>query len=369
MSDRDYYEILGLAKSASPNEIKSAYRKLAIKYHPDKNKNNKEAEEKFKEAAEAYEVLSNPEKKQKYDQFGKAGLGGSGGFDPGNFTDFSDIFGGGGFGGFESIFEDFLGGGRKRSSYRTKGQDLRYNLEIELEDAVHGKEFRVEIPRLETCKSCQGTKAAKGSSPVKCPDCEGYGKVRQQQGFFSIETTCRMCSGSGTVIKNPCGTCRGKGLTEQKRTLNIKIPAGIESGSRLKITGEGEAGLNGGTRGDLYAVIHIKPHRKFERQNNDLIIEEDISLSKALLGGEIEIQTIYNKKIKMKISEGTESGQHFRLKGYGVPYMGGYGKGDQIVIVKIKIPKKLNKRQKELIKEFEKESEDDSLTSKFKKFF
>ena len=369
MSDRDYYEILGLAKTASPEKIKSAYRKLAIKYHPDRNKNDKTAEEKFKEATEAYEVLSNPEKRSKYDKFGKSGLGGSGGFNPDNFTDFSDIFGD--MGGFGSIFDDFFGGSSKKRSYRSKGQDLRYNLEIELEDAVNGKEFRIQIPRLETCETCNGTKASQGSSPSKCPDCDGYGKMRQQQGFFSIETTCHLCKGSGTIIKNPCRTCRGKGLTEQKRTLSIKVPAGIESGSRLKISGEGESGLNGGMRGDLYAVIHVQPHKIFERQNNDLIIEKGISLPLALLGGEVEIPTIYGKKINMKINEGTESGQHFRLKNYGVPYLGSYGKGDQIVVIKIKMPKRLTKKQRELVKEFESESEseDNSISSRIKNFF
>lgn len=357
MAEKSYYEILGVVKGASDDEIKSAYRKLAIKYHPDKNKGNKEAEEKFKEATEAYEVLRDPQKKQAYDQFGKAGVNaggyGQGGFGQGAYTDFSDIFGN-----FEDVFEGFFGGGgrsRGRGGAQ-RGSDLRYNLEISLEDAALGKEVKIEVPRNETCTDCSGSGAAKGSTPTTCPDCGGAGQVRRAQGFFSVTTTCPRCSGRGKIVKDPCKTCRGQGLVEKRRTINIKIPAGVENGSRLKVNGEGEAGPNGGPHGDLYVVTQVRKHKVFERNGSDLVIVKGISLAMACLGGEIEIPTIDGKTISLKIPEGTESGQVFRMKGLGIPYLGAYGKGDQHVIVKIEIPKKLNKRQRELMEEFAKES-------------
>ncbi|MCB1158812.1 MAG: molecular chaperone DnaJ, partial [Leptospiraceae bacterium] len=257
MSEQSYYEILGVAKSASEDEIKKAYRKLAIKYHPDKNKGDKAAEEKFKEATEAYEVLRDPEKRRMYDQFGKAGVNAGGaGFGQGAYTDFSDIFGD-----FSDIFGDFFGGGRGQRRHGPKrGSDLRYNLEISLEDAALGKEYKIEIPRLETCPDCSGSGAAKGAQPSACPDCGGTGQVRRTQGFFSIASTCGRCGGRGSIITNPCRTCSGQGMVEKRKTINIKIPPGVESGSRLKVSGEGEAGPNGGPSGDLYVVTHIKRH-------------------------------------------------------------------------------------------------------------
>ncbi|MCZ8236910.1 MAG: molecular chaperone DnaJ [Leptospiraceae bacterium] len=360
MAERSYYEILGVAKGAKDDEIKSAYRKLAIKYHPDKNKGNKEAEEKFKEATEAYEVLRDAQKRSAYDQFGKAGVNagagyGQGGFGQGAYTDFSDIFGN-----FEDIFEGFFGGGGGgRTSRRggpQRGSDIRYNLEIGLEDAALGKEVKIDIPRNETCGDCNGTGAAKGSSVSTCPDCGGSGQVRRTQGFFSVTTTCPRCNGKGKIIASPCKTCHGAGLVEKRRTINIKIPAGVENGSRLKVSGEGESGPGGGPKGDLYVVTHIKKHPTFERNGSDLIVIKTISLAMACLGGEIEVPTIDGKTIALKIPEGTESGQAFRMKGLGIPYLGAYGKGDQHVIVKIEIPKKLNKKQKELLEEFARES-------------
>lgn len=358
MADRDYYEVLGVSKSSSDEEIKSAYRKLAIKYHPDKNKGDKASEDKFKEATEAYEVLRDPNKRKLYDQFGKAGLGGGAGgaqgFGAGAYTDFSDIFGG-----MDDIFENFFGGGARSSSRRSgpaRGSDLRYNLEISLEDAALGRETKLEIPRLETCTDCSGSGAAKGSSPSICPDCGGAGQIRRTQGFFSVQTTCGRCNGKGKVITNPCKTCRGEGLVEKRRTINVKIPPGVESGSRLKVPGEGEAGPSNGPHGDLYIVTHIKKHPIFERHNNDLIIQKEVSLAMCCLGGEIEVPTIEGKMISLKIPEGTDSGQIFRMKGLGIPYLGSYGKGDQHVVVKVEIPKKLTKRQRELLEEFAKES-------------
>ncbi len=353
MAEKSYYEILGVSKNATDEEIKKAYRQLAIKYHPDKNKGNKEAEEKFKEATEAYEVLRDPQKRQMYDQFGKQGVGagGPGGFS-GTYTDFSDIFGDLG-----GIFDEFFGsrGTRSRTGPR-RGSDLRYNLEITLEDAAMGKEFKIEIPRAEVCPDCNGSGSAKGSSPQTCPECGGSGQIRHSQGFFSLTSTCNRCGGKGYIITNPCKTCNGHGLVERRRTINIKIPPGVESGSRLKVSGEGEAGPNGGPHGDLYVVTHIKKHPIFERQGNDLIMTKSIPLTMAVLGGEIEVPTIDGKNIMMKIPEGTESGQVFRLKGNGMPYLGSYGKGDQHVVIKVEIPKKLTKRQRELMEEFAKES-------------
>lgn len=357
MSDRDYYEILGVEKGASKDDIKKAYRKLAIQYHPDRNKGNPEAEEKFKEATEAYEVLSDDEKRQAYDTYGKAGVGAGAGGGPGGFgyqayTDFSDIFG--------DIFSEFFGGGGpgggggRRSGVR-RGTDLRYNVEISLEDAATGKEIKIEIPRNETCETCNGSGAEPGSGPASCPLCQGTGHVRRTQGFFSITTNCPQCHGTGRIIRNPCPQCKGTGLEEKKRTLNIKIPAGVESGSRLKVTGEGESGPNGGPAGDLYVVTHIKKHSVFEREGNDLICEMSIPITTAILGGEIDVPTIEGKGVKMKIPAGTEGGQIFRLKGKGMPYMGGYGKGDQHVVIKIIIPQNLSRKAKELVQELSKE--------------
>jgi molecular chaperone DnaJ len=360
MAEKSYYEILGVQKGASDADIKSAYRKLAIKYHPDKNKGNAEAEEKFKEATEAYEVLRDPQKRQAYDQFGKAGVNagagyGQGGFGQGAYTDFSDIFGN-----FEDIFEGFFGGGgrggRGGRGGIQRGSDLRYNLEISLEDAALGKEVKIEVPRNETCGDCGGSGAAKGSSPSTCPDCGGSGQIRRAQGFFSVTTTCPRCSGRGKIVTNPCKSCHGHGVVEKRRTINIRIPAGVENGSRLKVSGEGEAGPNGGPHGDLYVVTQVKKHPTFERNGSDLIVVKSISLALACLGGEIDVPTIDGKTISLKIPEGTESGQVFRMKGLGIPYIGAYGKGDQHVVVKIAIPKKLSKRQKELLEEFAKES-------------
>ena len=357
MSDRDYYEILGVNKSATKEEIKKAYRKLAIQFHPDKNRGDDTAEEKFKEATEAYEVLSDDQKRSAFDQFGKAGVSGQpGGYGYRAYTDFSDIFGDLG-----DVFSEFFGGGGGfpggggRQGGARRGSDLRYNVEISLEDAAHGKEIKIEIPRQESCDDCGGSGAQKGSGSTVCSLCQGLGHVRRTQGFFSVTTTCPQCKGAGNTIKNPCKSCSGSGLVEKKRTLNIKIPAGVESGSRLKVTGEGEAGPHGGPRGNLYVVTHIKRHSVFNREGNDLIVQIGIPITIAILGGDIEVPTIDGKNVKMKIPSGTESGQIFRLKGKGMPYMGGYGKGDQHVLIQVIIPKNINKKAKELVEELGKE--------------
>lgn len=348
---RDYYEILGIAKSASEDELKQAYRKLALKYHPDRNKGNTEAEEKFKEATEAYEILRDPKKRASYDKYGHDGVAGFEGFGRGAYTDFSDIFGDFDLG---DIFEGFFGsgfGGRARTKRPRRGSDIQYDLTIELEDAAVGKEDQIEIPRNEVCNTCNGSGSAAGSKPVVCPVCNGTGQIRQTQGFFSIAQTCYKCRGEGKVISSPCKTCGGNGLVMKTRKITIKIPAGVESGSRLKIMGEGEQGPGGGPRGDLYVAIHIKKHPIFERHGNDILNIVDISYSLACLGGEIEVATINGGKVKMKIPGGAENGQVFRLKGNGIPYLGSYGRGDQLIKINIRVPKKLSPRQKELLQE------------------
>ena len=359
MSDQDYYEILGVGRDASPEKIKAAYRKLAIKHHPDKNRGNKESEERFKEATEAYEVLSDSKKRSSYDTFGKAGLGAAGGGSYGSkaYTDFSDIFGDIG-----DIFSDVFGGGFGgggfgtwgRESRRTRGADLRYNLEINLEDAALGKELKLQIPREETCGTCRGKRSAPGSPIEQCHTCNGLGQVRRTQGFFSVATTCPACGGKGKLIRHPCKTCRGTGAVEKTRTLNIRVPSGVETGSRLKVAGEGESGPSQ-LPGDLYVVIRIAQHKLFERHGNDLILQVDIPLTTGLLGSELEIPTIDGKRVKMSIPLGTKSGQVFRLKGKGMPYMNGYGKGDQHVVVNLKLPKKMSKKAIELTKELDEE--------------
>lgn len=350
MSDRDYYEVLGVQRGADKEAIKKAYRKMAIQFHPDKNRGNAQAEEKFKEATEAYEVLSDDQKRAAYDQFGKAGVSGMGGpgFGRAAYTDFSDIFGDIG-----DIFSEFFGGGfqggRGPGGVR-RGSDLRYNVEITLEDAALGKEIKIELPRAEKCETCSGT-GSRGKGPSSCSMCQGRGQIRRTQGFFSVTTTCPQCNGRGNIISDPCKTCSGSGLTERKRTLNIKIPPGVESGSRLKVSGEGEAGVGNAPAGDLYVVTHLKRHELFEREGNDLIVGADIPVTIAILGGEIEVPTIEGKKVKMKIPPGTESGQIFRLKGRGMPYIGGYGKGDQHVIIQVTTPKNLSRKAKDLVQQ------------------
>lgn len=352
MAKRDYYEVLGVSKSAAEQDIKQAYRKLALKYHPDRNKGDKESEEKFKEATEAYEVLRDPKKRAAYDKFGHEGVSGVDGFGRGAYQDFSDIFGDFDF---ADIFEGFFGagfGGRGRTKRGRRGSDIQYDLSVTLEEAASGIEVQIKVPRNEVCETCQGSGSKAGTKPAVCPVCNGSGQVRQTQGFFSITQTCYKCKGEGKIISSPCTSCGGSGLKLHKRTITVKIPGGVESGSRLKITGEGEHGPNGGAGGDLYVVIHVKKHEMFERHGNDIISLIDVSFPMACLGGEIEVPTISGGVAKMKIPPGTENGQVFRLKGNGIPFLGSYGRGDQLVKINIKVPKKLTPRQKELLKEF-----------------
>jgi molecular chaperone DnaJ len=351
MTKRDYYEVLGVNKDASEDDIKKAYRKLAMKHHPDRNPDNPKAEEHFKEAKEAYEILSDKSKRAAYDQFGHAGVDPSagGGFNPGaggygNFADafgdiFGDIFGGGGG-----------GGGRRSNVYR--GADLRYNLEITLEEAARGSETRIRIPTLEECELCHGSGAKPGTTPVTCPTCHGHGQVRMQQGFFSIQQTCPKCHGSGKYVSTPCANCAGAGRTKKHKTLAVKIPAGVDEGDRIRLAGEGEAGVNGGPPGDLYVVIHIKAHGVFQRDHNDLHCEMPISFTTAALGGEIEIPTL-DGYAKIKIPAETQTGKAFRLRGKGIKGVRSHTHGDLLCHVVVETPVNLTERQRELLRELE----------------
>jgi len=343
---RDYYEVLGISRTATDDEIKKAYRKLALRYHPDKNPENRpEAEERFKELVEAYQVLCDAERRGLYDRFGHAAFeqGGLGGFDVG--AGFEDIIG--------DLFGDFFGTGRGRGgrSRARRGQDLRYTLEISFEEAAFGCEKTVAIPRLAACETCRGQGAKPGTAPRTCPQCRGSGQVRFQQGFFAIAKTCGHCNGQGTIIPNPCEACGGAGVERRTYQLSIKIPAGVDSGSRLKLRGEGEAGPNGGAPGDLYVLLHVREHPLFVREGHDVVCEVPLSFTQAALGGEVDVPTL-GGPAKVKIPAGTQSGQIFRLKGQGVAEINGYGRGDQIVRIIVETPRRLSPRQRALLEEF-----------------
>jgi molecular chaperone DnaJ len=347
---RDYYEVLGIQRGASEQEIKSAYRKLALQYHPDRNPNNPDAEEKFKECSEAYAVLADAEKRSMYDRFGHAGVGGGGsaaGFDPTVFQDFSDIFGE--FFGFGDLFGGGRGGRRTRVQ---RGADLREDITIEFEEAVFGTEKTISYRRHEVCEMCKGSGSAGGKAPASCRTCGGRGQVRYQQGFFSIARTCPQCQGAGTVISDPCTKCKGEGRVAQQKTVEAKIPAGVEDETRIRFTGLGEAGANKGPAGDLYLVLHVKSHPFFERQGNDLHCVVPVSFSQVALGAEIKVPLLEGEHM-LKVPEGTQSGQVLRIKNKGVPVLNGHGKGDVFVEVRVQTPTKLNKRQRELLEELQ----------------
>ena len=344
MAKHDYYEVLGVNRDASEEDIKKSYRKLAMKWHPDRNPDNPKAEDHFKEAKEAYEILSDSQKRAAYDQFGHAGVDPAAAAGAGaGFGNFADAFG--------DIFGDIFGGGRGRSNvYR--GADLRYNLEVSLEEAARGTETRIRIPAMEECATCHGSGAKPGTQPTTCPNCQGHGQVRMQQGFFSIQQTCPRCHGSGKVVASPCATCGGAGRIKQHKTLSVKIPAGVDEGDRIRLSGEGEAGVNGGPPGDLYVVIHLRPHPVFTRDHNDLHCEMPVSFTTAALGGEIEIPTL-DGYAKIKIPAGTQAGQMFRLRGKGIKGVRSSGHGDLICHVAVETPVNLTARQKELLAELE----------------
>jgi molecular chaperone DnaJ len=344
----DYYEVLSVTRTASDQELKTAYRKLAMQYHPDRNPDNAEAEEKFKECSEAYQVLSDPQKRAAYDRYGHAGVSGVGASNGDPFAGMGDI---------GDIFGDFFGemfnvGGNsgRRTSRAQRGRDIRFDHVIEFEDAVFGKEVQVTIRRAEACGTCQGSGTASGRGPSTCTQCQGRGQVRYQQGFFSIARTCNACGGTGSMITDPCVACRGDGRQEKQHTLQVKIPAGVEEGTRIRYQGEGDAGRYGGPSGDLYIVLSIKPHAFFERDGNDLHCVIPISFSQAALGDEISIPTLEGDT-KLKIAEGTQSGKEFRLRAKGVPYLNEHGRGDLVVQVAVQTPKKLTKVQKELLRQ------------------
>ena len=349
MSKRDYYEILSVAKSADAKEVKRAYRKLAMKYHPDRNPDDKEAEGKFKEATEAYEILSDEQKRGAYDQYGHAGVDGSagqGGFGGGGQGNFSDVFG--------DVFGDIFGGGGRggRRSGPQRGSDLKYNLELNLEQAVKGAEVKIRVPALVECDVCDGAGTKSGSKPTTCNTCHGQGQVRMQQGFFSVQQACPTCQGQGSIIKDPCNSCHGQGVKEETKTLNVKVPAGVDNGDRIRLTGEGEAGPHGGPRGDLYVETHIKPHDIFERDGRNLYCDVPISIADAALGGEIEVPTL-DGRVNLKIPAETQSGKLFRLRGKGVVPVRGGAQGDLLCRVMVETPVKLTEHQKKILKEFQ----------------
>jgi molecular chaperone DnaJ len=342
---RDYYEILGIPRGASLDEIKKAYRKLAVKHHPDKNPGDPEAEGKFKEAAEAYGVLSDEEKRARYDRYGHQGMSGMGGFDPNQFADFGDILGDL-FG-----FGDFFGtrGGR-RGNRAARGNDLRYDLQLEFMDAVFGKEISLTIPRTITCATCSGSGARPGTQPVTCTGCGGRGQIRYSQGFFAVARTCPQCGGAGKVIKDPCSSCSGAGRLREEKKISVKIPPGVDDGSRLRVAGEGESGFNGGPAGDLYVFISVREHPKFTRRDYDVHAEQPISFTQAALGGEINVETIDGHE-PLRVPAGTQPNQVFRLRGKGIPYLDGSGRGDHYVHVAVRIPTSLSDEQRTLLEQ------------------
>jgi len=370
MSKRDYYDVLGVSRGASADEIKKAYRQKAKELHPDRNADNPKAEAQFKEANEAYEVLKNAEKKAAYDRFGHAAF--EGGMGPGGragagaraghggnadfASAFSDVF--------DDLFGDFMGGrGANARQRASRGSDLRYNLRISLEDAHEGLQKTVTVPTSVTCTACNGTGAEGGSEPSLCPTCSGMGKVRAQQGFFTVERTCPTCSGSGQIIKNPCATCGGPGRVEKDRALNVNIPAGVETGTRIRLAGEGEAGLRGGPAGDLYIFIEVEPHPLFERDGQNLYCRVPVSMTTAALGGDIEVPTIDGGRSRVKLPAGSQSGRQMRLRGKGMPALRGATTGDMFIELAVETPVNLTNKQKELLREFDRLSEDNNPES------
>ncbi|MGE8940525.1 molecular chaperone DnaJ [Leptospira interrogans] len=374
MAKRDYYEVLGVSRSASEQDLKSAFRRLAKEHHPDRNSGDKDSERKFREAAEAYEALKDPQKRAAYDQFGHAAFDGArggpgGGFGPDFAASMSDIF--------DDLFGDFMGGrrGPRPRNGRERGADLRYNLEIALEESYLGKTAQIRVPSSVACEKCNGTGAKPGTKPTSCPTCAGYGKVRASQGFFTIERTCPNCQGRGEIIEDPCGTCSGSGRVTRERTLSVNIPPGVEDGTRIRLAGEGEAGLRGGPAGDLYIFLSIKPHDLFQRDGADIFCMVPISMITAALGGQIEVPTLDGSVTRVKVPEGTETGKQFRLKNKGMPVLRSKAQGDMYIQVEVETPKNLTRRQRELLEEFERESHKDTspesagFFSKVKEFF
>lgn len=343
MAKRDYYEVLGVSRGVSEQELKKAYRRVAMKHHPDRNPEDKESEDKFKEASEAYEVLADPQKRAAYDQFGHAGVEGAGGMGGGGFGSFSDIFG--------DVFGDiFGGGGGGRRGGPMRGADLRYTLELGLEDAVKGTTVKIKVPTLVSCNTCSGSGAKPGTSPTTCSTCGGHGQVRMQQGFFSVQQTCPTCRGKGKAISDPCRDCHGQGRVEETKTLSVKVPPGVDTGDRIRLAGEGEAGADGGPAGDLYVQVAVKEHEFFQRDGRNLYCEVPISIFDACLGGELEVPTL-DGRVKLKVPAETQTGKLFRLRGKGVTPVRGGPAGDLLCRVVLETPVNLSKKQKELLEE------------------
>ncbi|MBK1623313.1 molecular chaperone DnaJ [Afifella marina] len=358
MAKRDYYEVLGVGREADEKALKSAFRKMAMQYHPDRNPGDEEAEHRFKEIGEAYEVLRDPQKRAAYDRFGHQafenggfGRGGGAGAGAAGFGSFSDIF--------DDIFGEFMAGGR-RSGGRERGSDLRYNLEVTLEEAFNGKTVEIEVPTSVTCDVCSGSGAKPGSSPTTCPTCRGAGRIRATQGFFQIQQTCPTCHGRGTVISDPCNKCSGSGRLSERRTLSVNIPAGIEDGTRIRLAGEGEAGLRGGPAGDLYIFLSIKPHEFFQRDGADIFCRVPVSFTTAALGGQFEVPTVEGGRTRVRVPEGTQTGKQFRLKGKGMPILRSRNFGDMYVQIVVETPQNLSRRQREILEEFEKAQSEDN---------
>ena len=345
MAQRDYYELLGVARDAGEVEIKKAFRQLALKHHPDRNPGDAHAEERFKAINEAYAVLSDPGRRAQYDRYGRVDLP-PGGVDLGGLE---DLFG--------DLFEGFFGGGRggRRGGRGRAGDDLRYDLEITLEDAAHGLETKLQIPRLETCETCKGSGAEPGSGRVQCPTCKGRGQLRYQQGFLTVARTCSQCGGEGQIIKNPCKTCSGQGRVQQERTLKVRIPPGVDEGAQMRITGEGEGGVGGGPPGDLYVVLHVKQHPFFTRHGNELYCALPLTFAQAALGAEVDVP-ILNGVAQVKVPAGTQNGEVLRLRGKGMPSLQGRGRGDACYSVVVEVPRKLTSRQRELLEEYQRVS-------------
>jgi molecular chaperone DnaJ len=355
MSKRDYYEVLGVSRESAAGDIKTAYRKLAMKYHPDRNPDDKAAEDKFKEASEAYEVLSDAEKRARYDRFGHQGVGNQG------FQDVNDIFSS-----FGSIFEDFFGfagaTGAGRGGRVRRGADLRYDMAIEFEEAVFGVEREVEIERPVRCDTCEGSGAKAGSSRITCRTCAGHGQVNRTQGFFAVRMACQACGGEGTIVEKPCGDCRGQGRVIKKRKLTVKVPAGVDSGVRLRLSGEGEPGPAGGPSGDLYVVLHVKESDRFQRDGLDLIVDQPIGIAQAALGCKVKLKTL-DSEVDLEVPAGTQSGERITIAGVGVPHLKGVGRGDLHVEIRVVVPKKLNKEQRELLQKYAEISKEDTMSA------
>jgi molecular chaperone DnaJ len=364
-SKQDFYELLGVGRDADPETIKKAYRKLAMQYHPDRNPGDADCEHKFKEINEAYDVLKDEDKRAAYDRFGHAAFenGGGRGSDFGfNFSSgFADIF--------DEMFGEFTGGGRRGGNAATRGADLRYNMEISLEEAFHGKQATIRVPNSASCEDCAGSGAAKGSKPVACPTCHGRGKVRAQQGFFTIERTCPACHGGGRIIENPCRACQGQGRVRREKTLSVNIPAGVEDGTRIRLSGEGEAGLRNGPPGDLYIFLSIAPHRFFQRDGANIYCRVPLSMVSAALGGSFEVPCVDGSRAKVNMPPGTQSGHQFRLKGKGMSVMRSGSRGDMYIQAAVETPVNLTKKQRELLSEFDRAGKRDETSPESEGFF